>query len=178
MVNMWKPITGYRYQYRINDQGEVQKLWDSGKWRTLKQWTNRGRQMVDFRRLDGGVDRKAVSKLVATYFMGGVPEGMLCVHKNGMKTDNSKENIVFMTQSQLSKSTRAGNSKPVLKIAPDGEVVAIYRSGFEAARANYISQPYMSKLCLGLVKDPFRLDGYNYVYETQDNRRKKKYDSF
>lgn len=171
MNTLWKSIDGYRYPYRVSDQGEVQKLLENGTWRTLKQWSNRGAMTVDLRRTDGGTDRPFVSKLVADYFMGGTPPGMMRVHRNGLKADNSVQNIVFRPRGKS--GARPGNCRPVMKIAPDGEVVAIYRSGSEAARENFISQTYMSKLCLGLVKDPFRIDGYNYIYETHSQRRKK-----
>lgn len=171
MNALWKSIDGYRYEYRINDQGEVQKLRDNGTWKPIKPWCYRGQMRVHLRRHDGGVDRPSVSGLVADYFMGGTPPGMIRVHRNGLKADNSVQNIVFRPRGKS--GSRPGNCQPVMKVAPDGEVVAIYRSGMEAARANHISQAAINKRCLGLIKDPFRLDGYNYIYETKPQRRKK-----
>lgn len=168
---MWKMIEGYRYPYRLNDQGVAQKLQDNGKWKTLRPYPYRGQMRVHFRRLDGGIDRPSVSGLVADYFMGGTPPGMLRFHKNGMKSDNAIENIVFMTRSQAMKNRRPGNSRPVLKVDKAGNVVEIYSSGSEAARENHISQTYMSKLCCGRVQDPYHIDGYRYVYEEYKNGR-------
>ena len=161
----WKEIQGYRYLYRVNDQAEVQKLQDNGKWKTLKQCSYRGQMKVHFRRNDGEIDRVPVSGLVADYFMGGTPPGMIRVHKNGMKRDNAKENIVFKTRREVRLGCRAANSKPVLKVDKYGQVVAAYSSTVEAAKANHISQAHMSRLCRKQVKDPFRIDGYNYVFE-------------
>lgn len=161
----WKEIKGYRYLYRVSDEGEVQKLQDNGKWRTLKQWSYRGQMKVDFRCLDGTTERMPVSGLVADYFMGGTPPGKVRVHKNGMKMDNAKENIVFMTRREVRLGCRAANSKPVLKIDKYGRIVEAYSSTVEAAKANHISQAHMSRLCRKQVKDPFRIDGYNYVFE-------------
>jgi len=167
----WKQIEGYRYPYRVNDQGAVQKLQENGKWKTLRPWSYRGQMRVHLRRHDGVVERPSVSGLVADYFMGGTPPGMIRVHRNGMKSDNAKENIIFRPRGKS--GARPGNCRPVLKIDKNGEVVAVYRSGSEAARANHISQTYMSKLCLGKVQDPYRIDGYQYVYEEKQGRPKK-----
>ena len=161
----WKEIKGYRYLYRVSDEGEVQKLQDNGKWRTLKPWSYRGQMKVHFRCTDGTVELMPVSGLVADYFMGGTPPGKVRVHKNGMKSDNAKENIVFMTRREVRLGCRAANSKPVLKVDKYGQIVAVYSSTVEAAKANYMSQASVSKRCRKQIKDPYRLDGYNYVFE-------------
>lgn len=166
----WKMIEGYRYPYRVSDQGEVQRQYPSGKWKTLKPYMNNNQARVGLIRPDGTRKRAQVSGLVVDYFMGGTPPGKLRVHRNGLKLDNAVENIVFMTRAQVAKAHRPGNSRPVLKVDKLGRVVAVYRSGSEAARANHISQAAISKRCLGLIENPYRLDGYNYIYE--DKRRK------
>ena len=169
----WKIVEGtWRWPYRVSDQGEVQKQLPSGEWKTLKPYPYSGQW-----RLQMWVDEKSwkrvqVSKLVVDAFMGGTPPGMLRVHRNGMKHDNAVENIVFMPRSKAAVRHRPGNCRPVLKVDRRGKVVAIYRSTVEAAKANHISQAAISKRCLGKVKDPYRLDGYNYVYEEKKGRPK------
>lgn len=167
---MWKPIKGYRYLYRVSDQGEVQRQYPDGRWKTLKPYMNNNQARVGLWRIDGTKQRAQVSGLVADAFMGGTPPGMLRVHRNGMKWDNAVENIVFMSRTKAAKLRRPGNSRPVLKKDKLGRVVAVYSSCSEAARANFISQTYMSKLCLGQVENPYRIDGYRYTYE--EKRRK------
>ena len=164
---MWKLLEGYKYHYRVSDEGDVQKQTPNGSWHTLKPYPYSGQYRVQLWLPDGTWKRVQVSKLVADSFMGGTPPGMLRVHKNGMKRDNAVENIEFMKRSKAAKRHRPGNSRPVLKVDREGNVVAVYRSGSEAARKNNISQAAMSKRCLGLIEDPYRLDGYNYVYETK-----------
>lgn len=174
----WAPIKGYKYPYQVSDQGEVQKQFPNGKWKPVKPYDFGGGQMKVWMRLpDDKRIKVEVSKLVVDAFMGGTPAGKMRAHKNGLKADNAVENIIFLSRPQVAKRHRPGNSLPVLKIDRDGDVVAIYSSGAEAARKNFISQTYMSKLCRGKVEDPYAMDGFKYVYEsTGKPGRKKKND--
>lgn len=168
----WKLIEGdWRWPYRVSDKGEIQKQLQSGQWVALKPYPYSGQWRVQLWLADGSWKRVQVSKLVADAFMGGTPPGMLRVHRNGMKHDNAVENIVFMSRAKAATRHRPGNSRTVLKVDRGGNVVAVYSSGSEAARANHISQAAMSKHCLGLVEDPYRLDGYRYTYEEKRGRR-------
>lgn len=161
----WKAIEGYRFPYRISDQGIVQKQLPSGEWFTLKGYPYSGQWRVHLWIDKDKWRRVQISKLVADAFMGGTPAGMLRVHKNGMLTDNAVENIIFMTREQAATRHRPGNSRPVVKIDEDGEVVAFYSSQSEAARENYMTQQTISKRCHGLIENPRRLDGYDYIFE-------------
>lgn len=172
----WKLIPGdWRWPYRVSDQGDVQKQLPSGEWKTLKAYPYSGQWRIQMWRSDGTWRRIQVSKLVADAFMGGTPLGMMRVHRNGMLHDNAVENIVFMTPAQAAKMHRPGNSRTVLKIDREGNVVALYRSQVAAAKANHISQQAISKRCHGQIEDPFRLDGYNYIFEEDENRWRKKH---
>ena len=166
----WKIIEGYAYPYRISDQGEVQKQLPGGEWKTIKPYPYNDQWRVHLRRLDGTTARPSVSGLVADYFMGGTPPGMMRVHRNGLKADNAKENIVFRPRGKS--CSRPGNSRPVLKVDKSGQIVEIYQSTAEAARKNFISQAAISERCLGRVKKPYRLDGFNYIYEERKGRPK------
>lgn len=164
----WRLIEGnWRWPYRVSDQGEVQKQNQSGKWKTLKPYPYSGQWRVELRTADGMSKRVQVAKLVVDAFMGGTPPGMCRVHRNRLKNDNAVQNIIFLTREQAAKRQRPGNSRPVLKVDRNGEVVAFYPSTMEAARKNHISQAAIGKRCLGLIADPYRLDGFNYVYDTE-----------
>ena len=171
---MWKLIEGYKYPYRVSDQGEVQRQLPNGTWKTRKPYNYSGQWRIQLWMPDGSFKRVQVSKLVADAFMGGTPPGMFRTHKNGMRHDNSAENIVFMSPDKAVKRYRPGNSRPVMKVDRNGQVVEVYRSGAEAARENHISQQAISKRCNGLIEDPYRLDGYNYVFEEKKGRPRKK----
>ena len=162
---VWKLIEGYAYPYRISDEGEAQKQLENGTWKTIRPYYYNGQYRVHLRRLDGTVARPSVSGLVADHFMGGTPPGMCRVHKNGMKTDNAVENIIFMTRQQMGSYSRPGNATPVVKVNKRGQVVGMYSSQVEAAEANFISQQAVSRRCNGLVRHPYRLDGHNYMFE-------------
>lgn len=169
---IWKLVEGnWRWPYRVSDTGMVQKQLPDGKWQTLNSYSFGGQWRVQMWSADGVRKRIQVSKLVVDAFMGGTPPGMLRVHRNGMKRDNAVENIVFMTRSDAAKRNRPGNSRPVFKVDHNGNIVDIYPSTVEAARRNYISQAAIVNRCAGLIKDPYRLDGYNYVYDVRDTSK-------
>lgn len=173
----WKLIPGvWRWPYRVSDQGEVQKQLRSGKWRDLKPYPfgHSGQYRVQLWIDEKTWKRASVSGLVADAFMGGTPPGLFRVHKNGLKSDNAVENIVFKSRSEAATMHRPGNSKTVLKVTRAGIVVDVYPSTAEAARKNHISQQAICKRCLGLIDDPYRLDGYNYIYEDKVRGGQKK----
>lgn len=171
----WKLVSGdWRWPYRVSDQGEVQKQLPSGEWKTLKPYPYSGQWRIQMWLADGGWKRVQVSKLVVDAFMGGTPSGMMRVHKNGMLQDNAVENIIFLTPAQSAKRHRPGNTRPVLKVDREGNVIALYRSQVEAARANHICQQAISKRCRGQIEDPYRLDGHNYIFEEEKRGRPKK----
>lgn len=76
------------------------------------------------------------------------------------------EPIVRQPSQVSGKISSANRRKAVMKVDQAGQVVAIYSSGREAAKKNYISQNAIWARCAGKVKDPYRLDGYDYRYET------------
>lgn len=162
---MWKAIDGCRWPYRVSDQGVVQKQLKSGAWQTIKPYPYHG-QMRVWMWVDAEHCKKVqVAKLVADAFLGGTPPGMCRVHRNGLKSDNAMENILFLSKTEAGRRQRPGNCRPVAKVDRNGEIVAFYASQNEAARKNHLSQQAVSRRCRGLVEDPYRLDGYNYVFD-------------
>ena len=103
---------------------------------------------------------------MADAFMGGRRTGYNIIHRNGAKMDCELVNLSFASKQVSGKLSSANRRKAVIKVDQDGQVVAIYSSGREAAKKNYISQNAIWARCTGKVKDPYRLDGYDYRYET------------
>lgn len=166
----WKEITGYRFRYHINEDGIVQKQLEDGSWFTLKPYiSGRRRACVKMRTADNRKVDIPVVWLMADAFMGGRVPGLNIIHRNGAKLDCALVNLAFVGKKECGKLSCANRRKAVMKVDRAGKVVAIYRSGREAAKKNYISQNSIWARCARKVKDPYSLDGYDYRYE--DARR-------
>lgn len=163
----WVAIEGYRWPYRINQEGCVQKQLEDGSWFTLTPYISGGRSraMVKMRTVDNRKVEVPLVWLMADAFMGGRRPGYGIVHKNGAKLDCSLWNLKFLPMKECGRLSCRAKRRPVEKVDRDGNVVEIYASAREAAEKNYISQNSIWARCNGKVKDPFRLDGHDYRYE-------------
>lgn len=75
-----------------------------------------------------GTDAKVLSLMVDTW-MGGKRPGLVPYHKNGDLKDNWVGNIGFASRKELGRKTGASaGRKPVVKVDPEGEIVAVYSS--------------------------------------------------
>ena len=100
---------------------------------------------------------------------------MVWHHANGNMWDNSIENIRAITRHDLGKKTGAqATRKSVEMLDADGNVVELYASTRDAARANHLSHEAVRQRCLGMVKKPFALTGYTFRYEDEPHRQRKK----
>ena len=71
-MDEWVAIEGYRWPYRINRKGCVQKKMEDGSWYTLKPYTSgRSRVAVKLRSTDNRKIDVPVVWLMADAFMGG-----------------------------------------------------------------------------------------------------------
>ena len=170
---MWVQIKGYKFPYRINEEGIVQKN-DNGEWITLKPRISTNRATYSMRKADGGRIYVPAVWLMADAFMGGRRPGMNIVHKNGMKSDNCLTNLIFLSKKESGKRTGSNRRRAVEKIAPDGTVIELYRSANEAAKKNFVHRNCISDRCNGKVKKPFLLFGYSFKWEEKRERKKKK----
>lgn len=163
----WVEIPGYRFRYQINREAVVRKELESGEWYVLKPYiSGRTRACVKMRTVDNRKVDVPVVWLMADAFMGGRRPGYNIIHRNGAKMDCELVNLSFASKQVSGKISSANRRKAVMKVDQAGQVVAIYSSGREAAKKNYISQNSIWARCAGKVKDPYRLDGYDYRYET------------
>lgn len=171
----WKSIDGYRFPYRVNDQGVVQRQLENGKWMTLRPKTNDGgTARVRLRKKDNSVHDIYLARLVWSMFKGPIPPRKVVGIRNGLKMDCAIENLFLTTRKERGHTTRSGNCRPVMKIDRAGNVVAFYRSAAEAARANYVSESSMRAHCGRKTKDIYSLDGYEYRYENRGVGQPKK----
>ena len=168
---MWKEVKGYDFPYRISDMGIVQRFrW--GKWVEIIPHITSCRAKVGMWK-EGKRIAVPVVNLMADAYMGGQRKGMCIIHKDGSKLNNAAYNLKFVTRPQAGKISCQSRRKTVLKISPDGEVVAIFRSVIEAAKKDFLSRDAVRDRCVNKIKDPFKFTGYNYQYEETYGRKKR-----
>jgi hypothetical protein len=93
--------------YRVGNDGSVWSQWDSCRWGRVRK--ERWRRMKlspnprGYPRVNLALsERKTyktfrVHRLVLEAFVGPCPDGLECRHKNGVKTDNRLENLIWGT---------------------------------------------------------------------------------
>ena len=106
---------------------------------------------------------RTMHSLIAEAFIPN-PDMLPCVnHKNGNRTDNSLENLEWVTYSEnnyhaVRKLGRTSpwkgkfgkdnpHSKPVIQLSKDGKIIAEYESAKDAARKLNTSQGRISDCC-------------------------------
>lgn len=162
---MWKEITGYRFPYRINDLGQVEKQLPNGKWVSIKSYLTKSRMVVKLWISDTCRKQVAVNALLDKYFFDGYGKknGLVMVRKNGAKTDTAIYNIRFTTRKEASHiACKNVKRKPVVKMTKDGKVVEYYSSCTAAARANHMSLAAMCRRVNKTIKDTSRIDDFVY----------------
>ena len=157
---IWKNIPGYKYPYRINDQGEVQQL-RSGAWQTLKRSAARGRMEVLLRTTEGKQVRAGVFQLLDLAFRGGyAARNRLCsVAANGVKTECTLDNLSYLPQAEVARRGMVRcQRKPVIRYDRNGGA-EVYKAVGEAAKKNGLSRPALVKRLYHGVLDP---RGYHF----------------
>lgn len=160
----WVSIEGYRWPYRVDEAGTVEKFY-KGKWSKLTPFIHGRRAVVKMRTTDNRKVDVPLVWLVADAFMGGRKPGLAIVHKNGAKLDCSVGNLKFVSHKTCGLLSCGNRRKAVEKIDRDGNVLALYRSATEAARANYMVKNAVGQRCRNELADPFALTGFSFRYE-------------
>lgn len=97
----WRPVVGFDGLYEVSDQGRVRNR----RGRVLKSFRaskGAGRVEPEHAKVhlhdeEGNVLRKKVHVLVLEAFVGARPEGMLGLHRNDDKDNNTLENLYWGT---------------------------------------------------------------------------------
>ncbi len=102
MNEKWKPILGYEGLYEVSDAGRVKSLpkYLGPRYRgevILKPGYSKDGYLLVALCIDSILKTQRVHRLVLETFNGPCPEGMECNHKNGVKTDNTIENLEWTT---------------------------------------------------------------------------------
>lgn len=178
---IWKAISGYRYPYRISEEGVVQRQRFDGSWRTLTPYVqggkgNNGRYAVKMTKGHKEYEvRFLVDLMLEAFGDGKRPPGKVLTHRNGMRSDCAWCNLMWTTPREIGKRYGGGGRRSVEKIDRDGNVVDLFSSAHEAAKKEYVSRKSIYLRCTGQCKgDPFKLTGFNYRYEGKGRGRSKK----
>lgn len=172
MIETWKDIPGYDGKYQADREGNIRRVFSSGK---TRQMTPYHKKMPGSQRLivkltkEGRSKEEILMQVVARTFLGPMPPGCAPYHINGYQEDNYVNNIGYITRKELGKRTGAkSRRKPVAKIGKDGEVVEVYPSARAAARENFMSCQTVTDRCNGKCKSAFAPDGYAYAWEDSE----------
>ena len=183
----YREIHGYKYLYRVWDEGFVEMLGKRGEWKRLKQTKIYGTHGIvyafRFAKTDGGRHMKRKKKTVWEAFRGPVPEGYQ-VNGRYSNADCSLENL-FIAKRGLQDKDRY--RRPVAMYDRDGNIVEVYKSVKEAAEKNYMSPLAVRRRCNRKIKDPFFWYEYDFRYDdraynignskNKDVMKGEKYDS-
>lgn len=174
MSIVWKDIKGYEGYYQISNLGQVKSLLRivphslKGK-KTIPEIILK--QLIDnvgyySSRLtkNGKGTTVRTHRLIAVSFIPNTDNKPCVNHKNGIKTDNSIENLEWCTHSenQLHSYRELGRiagmtgikgkdhhrSKPVVKLDLNNNVLATYECANEAAEVNKMGRSSINMACI------------------------------
>lgn len=170
---MWKPIDGYFWPYRIDEDANVEWLNPkNGKWVRLNPFLIRpnkglayGRLCVRLKLSNGKFKNVYVKSLMVDAFFGGKRDGVVYGFKNGSVMDCSVYNLYPTTQDKIGAKSGGGLRNSVEKIDKKGNVLELYASVTEAAEKNFMSRRAVSDRCKNHIQNPFALTGFSFRYE-------------
>lgn len=170
MIEVWKDIPGYEGRYQASREGQIRRVYPSGKTRLLTPYHHKmhgsQRLIVHLTDKNGKGKQVVVLGLIASMFLGRCPEGCVPYHINGSQYENHVNNIAYIDRRELGRLTGSRSKRrSVFKLDANGEVVDVYSSAREAGRKNYMSDQTIIDRCNGKVKSAFAPDGYAYAWE-------------
>ncbi len=169
MIEIWKDIPGYDGKYQASKEGQVRRVFASGKTRLMTPYHKKmsGSQRLVIKLTKNGKSKEEIlMRMIALTFLGEAPDGFVPYHKNGCQSENHVNNIAYISRKELGEKT-GGQSKrrPVVKINAKGNVMDVYTSARAAAKANFMSYQTVIDRCNGKCKSAFAPDGYAYAWD-------------
>ena len=150
-MERWVKIEGYEEFYEISTKGRVKSLRQNKV--MMPGLGSRGYMLINLRK-DGNHTPYDIHRLVAKAFILN-PEGKKTVnHIDACKTNNSIENLEWMTQKENSMhASYLGLFKPhrknVSQKSLHGEIIEVFKSMLEAQKNTGVDQASITKCCQG-----------------------------
>jgi len=177
MKETWRDISGYKGKYQADTEGNVRRLYKSGKVRIMTPYhkkMNGSQRLVVKLTIDGKSKEEILIQVIARTFLGPCPAGHVPYHINGCQLDNYVNNIKYISRKELGRLTGAKSKRqPVAKIDSNGEIVEVYSSARGCARQNYMSYQTVMDRCNGKCKSAFAPDGFAYAWEDKEVSMRK-----
>lgn len=172
MKESWKDIPGYDGKYQADMEGNIRRVYQSGKTRLMtpyhKKMSGSQRLVVKMTR-DKKAKEEILVQIMAKTFLGNPLPGHVPYHKNGCQEDNYIQNIAYISRRDLGNLTgRNAKRQSVAKMDASGEIVEVYSSARECARKNYMSYQTIIDRCNGKCKSAYAPDGYAYAWDDKE----------
>nr|DAO94264.1 MAG TPA: NUMOD4 motif protein [Caudoviricetes sp.] len=172
MKESWKDIPGYDGKYQADMEGNIRRVYQSGKTRLMTPYHKKmsgSKRLVVKMTQDKKAKEEILVQIMAKTFLGNPLPGHVPYHKNGCQEDNYIQNIAYISRRDLGKLTgRTAKRQPVAKIDVSGEIVEVYSSARECARKNYMSYQTVIDRCNGKCKSAYAPDGYAYAWDDKE----------
>src|SRR5699024_5394641 len=173
-TTMWKDIPGYEGLYKVSDNGDVYNIKSKRKLKLTV--SDAGYHKVNLRN-NGSVKTHLVHRLVALSFIPNPKEKPQVNHIDEDSLNNSLSNLEWCTPKENCnhgtrlerirnlidyESVAKKNSKPILQIDKNGQVVRRWKSAKECKRETGYDDSNISKCLRGKVKTSY---GYTWEYD-------------
>ena len=163
----WRDIPGYEGKYQASTEGRIRRLHKDGSKQVLKQFVNgsNGKQRtVNLYKDDGQAGPANVLRLVALTWYPEQARDSCAVHRNGLHSDNSVYNIMFLDKVELGKRFGDVRRKAVCMLDRSGEVLEIFPSVTAASLATGLARVTIVRHCRHLGTRPLP-DGITFAWD-------------
>lgn len=172
----WRPVAGYEGRYFVSNYGRVKSHLRHGYNQTPCKGYEHLLKLIVLKIgypsvvlwTHGKPSTKYVHRLVATAFIGEIPQGMVVNHIDGDKTNNHVTNLEIITQSgNREHAVRTGLLKGAVKqmraiaVMKDGQTVGEYESLTDAAKDLGLARQHIFHVLSGERKTH---KGYTFKY--------------
>lgn len=166
----WLPIQGFENSYLVSNLGNI---WSLRRNKVLSvRKTTKGYGQVNLSKR-GRMTTHRVHRLVATHFLPNPLNLPEVNHLNENKLDNRVENLEWCDRSHnvnhgdRTEKQKAKVSIPVVQLSLNGDEIAVFPSGIQAARELKLSSSAISECCRGKRRT---LGGYKWKYKQEVNQ--------